>query len=217
MATDASYRDKDKYGTYEGALKYKEEARTLKDQIKAIEYLKIARQNLDRVSLGESEYKRKMEKLNKEIRRSQREVNKLQEDFKNFNSKAGDLIGQLSRRMALLFSVSAIEGYVQKIASIRGEFEIQQRSLQVLIGSQEEANKIWEQTVALAAKSPFRVKELVTYTKQLAAYRIETEKLHDTTNMLADVSSGLGVDMNRLILAYGQVKSANYLRGTELR
>lgn len=217
MATDASYRDKDKYGTYEGALKYKEEARTLKDQIKAIEYLKIARQNLDRVSLGESEYKRKMEKLNKEIRRSQREVNKLQEDFKNFNSKAGDLIGQLSRRMALLFSVSAIEGYVQKIASIRGEFEIQQRSLQVLIGSQEEANKIWEQTVALAVKSPFRVKELVTYTKQLAAYRIETEKLHDTTKMLADVSSGLGVDMNRLILAYGQVKAANYLRGTELR
>jgi hypothetical protein len=216
-ATDASYRDKDKYGTYDGALKYKEEARTLKDQIKAIEYLKIARQNLDRVALGESEYKRQMEKLNKEIRRSQREVNKLQEDFKNFNSKAGDLVGQLSRRMAILFSVSAIEGYVQKIASIRGEFEIQQRSLQVLIGSQEEANKIWEQTVALAVKSPFRVKELVTYTKQLAAYRIETEKLHDTTKMLADVSSGLGVDMNRLILAYGQVKAANYLRGTELR
>lgn len=216
-ATDASYRDKDKHGTYDGALKYKEEARTLKDQIKAIEYLKIARQNLDRVALGESEYKRKMETLNKEIRRSQREVNKLQEDFKNFNSKAGDLMGQLSRRMAALFSVSAIENYVRKIASIRGEFEIQQRSLQVLVDSQEEANKIWEQTVALAVKSPFRVKELVTYTKQLAAYRIETEKLHDTTRMLADVSAGLGVDMNRLILAYGQVKAANYLRGTELR
>lgn len=220
MLTDASYRQRQeekKHTTYDGALKYKKEARTLKDQIKAIEYLKIARQNLDRVALGESEYKRKMETLNKEIRRSQREVNKLQEDFKNFNSKAGDLMGQLSRRMAALFSVSAIESYVQKIASIRGEFEIQQRSLQVLIGSQEEANKIWEQTVALAVKSPFRVKELVTYTKQLAAYRIETEKLHDTTRMLADVSAGLGVDMNRLILAYGQVKAANYLRGTELR
>lgn len=220
MATDVSYRQRQeekKHTTYDGALKYKEEARTLKDQIKAIEYLKIARQNLDRVALGESEYKRKMEKLNKEIRRSQREVNKLQEDFKNFNSKAGDLMGQLSRRITALFSLSAIENYVQKIASIRGEFEIQQRSLQVLIGSQEEANKIWEQTVALAVKSPFRVKELVTYTKQLAAYRIETEKLHDTTRMLADVSAGLGVDMNRLILAYGQVKAANYLRGTELR
>ena len=35
--------------------------------------------------------------------------------------------------------------------------------------------------------------------------------------MLADISAGLGVDMQRLILAYGQVKAANYLRGTELR
>ena len=44
-----------------------------------------------------------------------------------------------------------------------------------------------------------------------------TEKLYDTTKMLADISSGLGVDMQRLILAYGQVKAANYLRGQELR
>ena len=35
--------------------------------------------------------------------------------------------------------------------------------------------------------------------------------------MLADISAGLGVDMNRLILAYGQVKAASFLRGTELR
>ena len=69
----------------------------------------------------------------------------------------------------------------------------------------------------MAINSPFRLKELVTYTKQLAAYRVEASKLYDTTKMLADVSAGLGVDMQRLILAYGQVKAANYLRGTELR
>jgi hypothetical protein len=35
--------------------------------------------------------------------------------------------------------------------------------------------------------------------------------------MLADISAGVGVDMSRMVLAYGQVASANYLRGTELR
>jgi hypothetical protein len=35
--------------------------------------------------------------------------------------------------------------------------------------------------------------------------------------MLADVSAGLGVEMDRLILAFGQVKAANYLRATEVR
>jgi hypothetical protein len=100
---------------------------------------------------------------------------------------------------------------------VRAEFELQQKSLEVLLQSRREANELWKQTLELGLKSPFKVSELITYTKQLAAYRIETNKLHDTTRMLADVSAGLGVDMSRLILAYGQVRSATFLRATELR
>lgn len=58
---------------------------------------------------------------------------------------------------------------------------------------------------------------IITYTKQLAAYGIEADKLYETYKMLADISAGLGVDMQRLILAYGQVRSVNILCGTELR
>lgn len=137
--------------------------------------------------------------------------------LKSSQSKVLDITGQLTRQFALLFSVSAINGYINKLVAVRGEFELQQRALQAIIQNKDEANKIWEKTVALAIKSPFQVKELVTYTKQLAAYRIESSKLYDTTKMLADVSAGLGVDMGRLILAYGQVKAANYLRASEVR
>lgn len=137
--------------------------------------------------------------------------------LKSNQSKVLDISGQLARQFALLFSVSAINGYVNKLVAVRGEFELQQRALQAIIQDKDEANKIWEKTVALAVRSPFQVKELVTYTKQLAAYRIESSKLYDTTKMLADVSAGLGVDMGRLILAYGQVKAANYLRASEVR
>ena len=121
------------------------------------------------------------------------------------------------RRLALVFSVSQVTGYINKLIEVRGEFELQQRSLEAIIQNKDESNKLWNQTVQLAITSPFRIKELVTYTKQLAAYRIETDKLYKTNKMLADISAGLGVDMNRLILAFGQVKAANYLRGTELR
>ena len=34
---------------------------------------------------------------------------------------------------------------------------------------------------------------------------------------LADISAGVGVDMGRIILAYGQIKAAKFLKGTELR
>lgn len=145
------------------------------------------------------------------------EVSDASDETNKSHSKLMDTSGQLMRQLALVFSVSQIEGYVNKLVSVRKEFELQQRSLQALLQNKQAANEIWNQTVQLALKSPFRVKDFVTYTKELAAYRIETDKLHDTTKMLADVSAGLGVDMSRLILAFGQVRAAEFLRGTELR
>lgn len=124
---------------------------------------------------------------------------------------------QLRRALSLVFSVSQIRGYVTQLISIRGEFDKQNRALAAIMQNKDEADRLFGQITELAVRSPFQIKELVTYTKQLAAYRVENEKLYDTTKMLADVSAGLGVGMDRLILAYGQVKAANYLRGTELR
>lgn len=158
--------------------------------------------------------------LNIIYKQTNREIKSINNSMKDLNDTHKSLINtadQLKRAFALVFSVSAIKGYVTQIARVRGEFELQQRSLQAILQNKDEADKLWQQTIQLAVRSPFQVKELVTYTKQLAAYRVESDKLYDTTKMLADVSAGLGVDMNRLILAYGQVKAANYLRGTELR
>ena len=159
-------------------------------------------------------------KLNDIYKQTNREIKNIQNSMKDVQKQSRslmDISGQLARKLALVFSVSQITGYVKKLIEVRGEFELQQRSLQAILQNKDEANKIWQQTVDLAVRSPFRVKELVSYTKQLAAYRIESDKLFETNKMLADISAGLGVDMQRLILAFGQVRSAAYLRGTELR
>jgi hypothetical protein len=199
--------------TFSGAMGYSKTTKSINDQIQAIKYLEEARNKLDKTTLGAKEYKRQVKEINNEITRQKKEVDELTNKQRQLNDVAGKLRGMLGS----MFSISAIRGYVNQIIQVRGEFELQQRALQALLQNKAEANKLWEQTVQLAVRSPFQVKELVTYTKQLAAYRVETEKLHDTTKMLADISAGLGVDMGRLILAFGQVKAANYLRGTELR
>lgn len=124
---------------------------------------------------------------------------------------------QLTRQLALLFSVSQIEGYISKLVQVRGEFELQQTALASILQNKDEADQLFAQITELAVRSPFTIKELTTYTKSLAAYQVQYEDLYDTTKMLADVSAGLGVDMQRLILAFGQVKAANFLRGTETR
>ena len=199
--------------TFSGAMQYSSATKSINDQIQAIKYLEEARNKLDKTALGEKEYKRQVKEINNELSQQKEEVDELTNEQRQLNDVSGKLRGMLGT----MFSISAIRGYVNQIIQVRGEFELQQRALQALLKNKAEANKLWDQTVQLAVRSPFQVKELVTYTKQLAAYRVEIEKLHDTTKMLADISAGLGVDMGRLILAFGQVKAANYLRGTELR
>lgn len=205
---------------YSGALDYSKSTKSVEEQIKAIKYLDKARKSLSREGLSEGEYYNRIQALTNEINRQKKSVNELTGAYASLGRNKRSLLNlseQLMRRLALVFSVSQVTGYINKLIEVRGEFELQQRSLEAIIQNKDESNKLWNQTVQLAITSPFRIKELVTYTKQLAAYRIETDKLYKTNKMLADISAGLGVDMNRLILAFGQVKAANYLRGTELR
>ena len=199
--------------TYEGALSFAGTATTINDRVKAIEYLREARAKL---SSTDADYANKLERLNAEIKRldaANKDAVASSKNLKEIHSRLLDTAGQLKRAFALIFSVSQIRNYISSIAQVRGEFELQQRSLQALLGDTRAANAIFNKTVALAVQSPYQIKDLVSYTKQLAAYRIEQDKLYDTTKRLADVSAGLGVDMQRIILAYGQVKAAAYLRG----
>lgn len=210
--------------SYEGAIRTSDKAKTLAQEIQAVKNLEAARAKLVKT---DADYDAKLRDINNRIAEHSRNIDQAtgrakkleQQHQRNANQMTAlqSLAGSVGRALAGMFGVQAIKGYVNKLIQVRGEFELQHKSLQVLIGDIDKANELWDKTVALAVKSPFRVKDLVTYTKQLAAYRVEADKLYDTNKMLADVSAGLGVDMNRLILAFGQVKAANFLRGTELR
>lgn len=203
--------------TPQGALDYSKNTKSLLQNVQAIEYLKKARLSLNTT---DKNYQTTLQQINQAIVRHNQALQQAGVQSQNLATRHRNLMdtaGQLQRKLALVFSVSQIEGYVKKLANVRGEFELQQRSLQAILQNKSQADQIFNKTVQLAVKSPFKIKELVSYTKQLAAYRIESSKLYDTTKRLADVSAGLGVDMGRLILAYGQVKAAAYLRGTEVR
>ena len=129
------------------------------------------------------------------------------------NSKLASLIKNSIRLIALHSATT----FIRNVREVTAEFELQKVALGSIIQDTERASSLFRQIKAAAIESPFEIKDLVTYTKQLSAYQIETDKLFDTTMKLADVSAGLGVDMGRLILAYGQVRAASVLRGQELR
>lgn len=126
-------------------------------------------------------------------------------------------IVRLSERLAAYASIMQAFSFIRNIRAVTAQFELQRVALGSIIGDLNEANAMFEQIKAAAVKSPFQIKELVTYTKQLAAYKIETDELFETTQRLADVSAGLGVGMERLVLAYGQIRATGYLRASEVR
>lgn len=126
-------------------------------------------------------------------------------------------LSRLVQRMVAYASVTQAFSFIRNIREVTAQFELQRVALGSIIGDLNEANAMFEQIKAAAVKSPFQIKELVTYTKQLAAYKIETDELFETTQRLADISAGLGVGMERLVLAYGQIRATGYLRASEVR
>lgn len=217
MADYAAQSPGQRASAINNTLSFSANTKTLQDDVAAIKLLKEARLQLDKT---DKNYQATLNQINSAISRHNQALTDAgvkSQQLATRHRNLMDTAGQLARQLALVFSVSQIEGYISKLAKVRGEFELQQRSLQAILQNKSQADQIFNKTVQLAVKSPFQIKELVTYTKQLAAYRIESDKLYDTTKRLADVSAGLGVDMGRLILAYGQVKAAAYLRGTEVR
>lgn len=140
-------------------------------------------------------------------------VNTLTQEFE----KQDGYVSRLIKRLAVYASFSAFQTLLTSIREVTAEFELQRVSLGAIIQDQTRANQLFSEIKAFALKSPLKILDLTKYTKQVAAYRIETDKLFDTTKRLADVSVGLGVDMGRLVLAYGQVKAASYLRAAEIR
>lgn len=216
-AKDYQTRNNKANTTYQGALDFSASANTLNRQVRAIEYLKEARMKL---SQTDADYKRKLDILNAAIEQHNKNLKEAGVNSRALTEQTSYMAGYMSRLaqcMAFAFSAGSVKNFVEQIASVRGQFELSERSLEAILQNKPKADEIFNKTVELAVKSPFRIKDLVDYTRQLSAYRIESDKLYDTTKRLADVSAGLGVDMGRLILAYGQVKAAAYLRGSEVR
>ena len=202
---------------YANAIRISSNVKSYNDDKLAIEALQRAKMSLSR---SDSDYTAKLNELNRRLVEHKTRLQDAEKESKTLGEqqrKLSAIADYMAKRFAVYFSVTSLVNFGRKLAEVRGEMEMHQRSLPFLLNDKDKANQIWEKTLDLAVKSPFRIRELTSYIKQMAAYRIESDKLFDTTKRLADVSAGLGVDMSRLILAYGQVRAATFLRGTELR
>lgn len=127
------------------------------------------------------------------------------------------IVGQLRNEFLGLYSIYAAQNFLRAVVDIGGELENQKIAMASILQDEGKATTIFNQIKKLAVASPFGVMDLNQYAKQLSAYSIPYNELYDTMKRLADISAGVGVDMGRIIMAFGQIKAAKFLKGTELR
>lgn len=164
-----------------------------------------------------TEAKRAAAQAARELTQAQQGLVSAYDKVTQAGQRSNGVLQQLQSQMGTYFSLLGAERLVRNVIQIGGEFEVQHIALQSILGDIQQANSMFEQMKELAVVSPFNFRQLAQYSKQVAAFGVPYEEMYDTTKRLADMSAGLGVDMSRLILAYGQVRSAAVLRGQELR
>lgn len=133
-------------------------------------------------------------------------------------------LSRLTQRMAAYWSIRQVGNFLTNIREVTAQFELQRISLGAIIQDQARANQLFSEIKSFALKSPVSILDLTKYTKQLAAYKVgwngvttDVKELFDWTKRLTDVSVGIGTSMDRVVLAFGQVRATGYLRASEVR
>lgn len=177
-------------------------------------------ENARRVHQARVDSARAQERINREKIRTeglQKRINaQIDKASKGYQSQ-GRILQELKGYALGYLSIHGATQLLSSLVRVTGEFELQKTTLAAMLGDLNKAEGVITRIQGLAVESPFQFKELTTYAKQLSAFSVPAQELYDTTKMLADISAGLGVGMDRIVLAYGQVRSAAFLRGQEVR
>lgn len=129
-----------------------------------------------------------------------------------FNSVA-DGIANITKRVALLTIGAGGIGSV----FLKSAAELQQtsKSMEVLTGNTEVANKLFAQLADYAAKTPFEFPQIAKAGKTLLGFGIESDKVFSQVQMLGDLAAATGADFESLAVVFGQVNATGRLMGQD--
>lgn len=133
------------------------------------------------------------------------------------NNYLAQSFGYIRNRLVYAMTLGAITSFTKQVYEIRGQYELLERSLGVLVNSFERGSQIFQELNQMSIESPFTLMELAGAAKQLTAYNFAVNEVVETTRRLADISSALGVPMERLTYNLGQIRAQTVLTARDAR
>jgi len=114
----------------------------------------------------------------------------------------------------------AIGGGILAAVRAAGRFEQTLIALEVLTGSAQAAKQLLIDLEQFAITTPFQLPELEQGVRLLRAYGFEVSELIPALRIFGDTTSALGLGaegMERIILAFGQIKAKGVVQSEEMR
>lgn len=152
-----------------------------------------------------------------ELRRTQLKYMSDSQKMTGINEALGRSWNYMKNRLAFYLTVGMGTHLIKELVRIRSEYEMNERALGVLISSAERGSQIFRELSQMALVSPYTLIELSGAAKQLTAYDVAAKDVVDTTRRLADMASAVGVPIERLTYALGQIKAYGYLNSRDNR
>ena len=156
-----------------------------------------------------AEYDRLKKKMDEVMQKNQQMIGS--------NNALGRSWNYMKNRLAFYFTVGASTQFIKNLIEVRSQYEMNERALGILINSAERGTQIFNELSQMALVSPYTLIELSNAAKQLTAYDIAAKDVVETTRRLADMASAVGVPMERLTYALGQIKAYGYLNSRDAR
>ena len=133
------------------------------------------------------------------------------------NNALGRSWNYMKNRLAFYVTVGAGTSFIKQLIDIRSQYEMNEKALGILLDSASRGTRIFNELSQMALVSPYTLIELSNAAKQLTAYDIAAKDVVDTTRRLADMASAVGVPVERLTYALGQIKAYGYLNSRDAR
>lgn len=159
-------------------------------------------------------------KVNREYDRLQRKMNEVMQKNQSLVMSNNTLTrswNYMKNRLAFYFTVGASTQFIKNLIDVRSQYEMNERALGILINSAERGTQIFKELSQMSLVSPYTLIELSSAAKQLTAYGIAAKDVVDTTRRLADMAAAVGVPIERLTYALGQIQAYGYLNNRDAR
>lgn len=173
-----------------------------------------------RGGLDASKQTREITQVNDEYNRLKKRMDEVMQKNQSMiasNNALGRSWNYMKNRLAFYVTVGAGTQFIKNLIEIRSQYEMNEKALGILLDSASRGTRIFNELSQMSLVSPYTLIELSNAAKQLTAYDIAAKDVVDTTRRLADMASAVGVPVERLTYALGQIKAYGYLNSRDAR